>query len=313
MTDPTNVQPANRSLIARLFLTPDENRLRAGWRLLVHLIILWLLVLIFTIIIGFLAVNSEVTFSFETQLFLGQLAFGLAIFLSVYIARGYFDRRTMTSLGLSWNRRAILDLVTGVGIALVMFLIIFTLFLVLGWLQIDALGWQTKPIAEVLSGLAFYLALFILIAFQEELLARGYWLQNIAEGTRFWLGFLLSSVIFAVLHFLNPGSSWASTVGIFAAGLFLAFSYAITRQLWLPIGLHFGWNFFEGPIFGFPVSGLDTGGLISHTIRGPELITGGVFGPEAGLIQVPAMLVGLLLIWLYARRYPQKTDFQEEH
>jgi membrane protease YdiL (CAAX protease family) len=87
-----------------------------------------------------------------------------------------------------------------------------------------------------------------------------------------------------------------SFIGLVAAGLFLAYAYVITRQLWLPIGLHIGWNFFEGNVFGFPVSGLETFKLITLRVHGPELWTGGAFGPEAGLIVFPALLLGLGLM-----------------
>ena len=93
-----------------------------------------------------------------------------------------------------------------------------------------------------------------------------------------------------------------TATGLTLAGLFLAFGYTQTRQLWLPIGLHIGWNFFEGTVFGFSVSGMDWPTLILQRPQGPELITGGAFGPEAGLIQLPALIIGGLLIYFYTRR-----------
>jgi membrane protease YdiL (CAAX protease family) len=110
-------------------------------------------------------------------------------------------------------------------------------------------------------------------------------------------------VIFSLFHLANPGMSWISTLGLFLAGLFLAYGYVATRSLWLPIGLHIGWNFFEGPFFGFKVSGLSGPVLIEHTVLGPDLVTGGIFGPEAGLVLVPALLVGTLLIYLIYQRH----------
>jgi membrane protease YdiL (CAAX protease family) len=89
---------------------------------------------------------------------------------------------------------------------------------------------------------------------------------------------------------------------LIGAGLFLAFGYLRTRQLWLPIGLHIGWNFFEGPVFGFAVSGTGSFTLIRQVPTGPDLLTGGAFGPEAGLIVIPALLLGGLLIYWYTRK-----------
>jgi hypothetical protein len=102
-----------------------------------------------------------------------------------------------------------------------------------------------------------------------------------------------------LLHLFNPNATWISAAGIFFAGLYLAYGYVRTRQLWLSIGLHIGWNFFEGVVFGFPVSGLAIYPLIRIEVHGPEIWTGGAFGPEAGLIVLPSLILGALLIYLY--------------
>jgi len=99
----------------------------------------------------------------------------------------------------------------------------------------------------------------------------------------------------------NPNATWVSAAGIFFAGIYLAYGYIRTRQLWLPIGLHIGWNFFEGVVFGFPVSGLDIYALLRIKVSGPELWTGGAFGPEAGLIVLPSILLGVIFIYWFTR------------
>jgi membrane protease YdiL (CAAX protease family) len=100
-------------------------------------------------------------------------------------------------------------------------------------------------------------------------------------------------------HAANPSLSWEHWRG--CRGLFLAFGYLRTHQLWLPIGLHIGWNFFEGTVFGFPVSGLGYFRLIEQTSLGPEIATGGAFGPEAGLVILPVTLLGAVLIYVFTR------------
>jgi membrane protease YdiL (CAAX protease family) len=110
---------------------------------------------------------------------------------------------------------------------------------------------------------------------------------------------MISSAAFGLAHLTNPGATGAAAAGILGAGLFLAFGWARTRRLWLPIGLHLGWNLFEGPVFGFPVSGTSSFRLIHQTVDGPTAVTGGPFGPEAGLIILPALLLGTALVWVY--------------
>jgi hypothetical protein len=108
--------------------------------------------------------------------------------------------------------------------------------------------------------------------------------------------------VFGLLHATNPNASWISTLNLILAGLFLGLGFVLTGELAIPIGLHITWNFFQGNIFGFPVSGMKSGvSLISIQQGGPNLLTGGAFGPEAGLVGIFAILVGSILIMLYVR------------
>jgi membrane protease YdiL (CAAX protease family) len=151
----------------------------------------------------------------------------------------------------------------------------------------------------VIKNTLLFFAIFVLVGWNEELLSRGYHLQTIASGLNLFWGVTISSAIFGLLHIFNPGATWISTIGIFLAGLFFAYGYLRTKQLWLPMGMHLGWNFFEGVVFGFPVSGLDIYPLARVQVHGPELWTGGSFGPEAGLIVLPSLVLGIILIYLY--------------
>jgi membrane protease YdiL (CAAX protease family) len=174
---------------------------------------------------------------------------------------------------------------------------IFLFELVMGWLEINEFVWTKKSVGEWIPNLGLWLVVYIVVGFQEELLSRGYHLQNLVEGLNLPLGILFSSSTFALLHLTNPSFSLLSFLGLLASGLFLAYAWVRTRQLWLSIGLHIGWNFFEGNVFGFPVSGTDTFRLIKIETTGPVLITGGDFGPEAGLILLPALAVGTFFIY----------------
>ena len=178
-----------------------------------------------------------------------------------------------------------------------------------GWLQVESFAWQAESGGSIAASILVVLVVFFLGSWQEELLSRGYWLQNLSDGLNRSLGVLLSSAIFALGHLFNPNLSWLSFVGLFLSGLFLAYGYLRTEQLWLPIGLHLGWNFFEGTVFGFPVSGQYFYQLIRQTTSGPDLITGGVFGPEAGLILLPALLLGTAGVYLYTmNRKPTQQE-----
>jgi membrane protease YdiL (CAAX protease family) len=213
--------------------------------------------------------------------------------------RRYLDKRSIESLGLRLNRQTIVDLLAGIGITLVQMGLIYLLMSWLGWITFEGFAWEFDALSLVIENTLIFFAMFVLVGWHEELLSRGYHLQTIASGLNLLWGVIISSAVFGALHLGNPSANWISTTGIFLAGIFFAYGYIRTKQLWLPIGMHLGWNFFEGVVFGFPVSGLDIYALTRIQVHGPELWTGGAFGPEAGLIVLPALILGAILIYFY--------------
>jgi membrane protease YdiL (CAAX protease family) len=290
--------------IYHFFISRDEPRLRSGWRLLIHGLLLIFLTMIsaFIVFIGFMIFDRQFSLSMEGFPKYAEILISLpAILLATFIARTGLDHRSIQSMGLRFNRQMLMDLVVGFFIPLLLLGLIFFIEWGTGWLKIDATSLQTTQGSEWILGLMGSLGYFIVIGFQEELIFRGYQLHNLIDGLDLSKGLILSSAFFASAHLFNPHASLLSTLGIFASGLFLAYGWVRTHHLWLPIGLHIGWNFFEGAIFGFPVSGTDTFRLLTHTVSGPEVLTGGAFGPEAGLILLPALAIGSGLIWIYTR------------
>lgn len=299
MENPPSIQP--RSLFARIFFTPDERRLRSGWRLIGQSLLLLFLFVIFSAIFGVFTILLGAPTG-GNLLIIGQSVTFIAITVSVYLARRYLDRRNFVSLGFSWNSLAVRDLIFGLLLAGLMLGLVYLLEWALGWLSFDDYAWQEGDVSQLILGLGGMFLVFIFGAWQEELLSRGYWLQNMEAGLNLFWGVLISSTLFGLSHLGNPNVSWRAILGLILAGVFLAYAYLRTRQLWLPLGLHIGWNFFEGPVFGFPVSGLTINPrLLSFTIIGPDIATGGAFGPEAGLVILPVMALGALVITWYTR------------
>lgn len=300
-----------RGLLARIFVSPDEPRLRAGWRLVVHSVILVSLVGAASLAVAVpLAVFGFTDLDRLSELILPltSLAMLPAVTLATWSARRFLDRRSFASLGLKLGRRTWRDLLVGALIPAPLFAAVYAVFSALGWLEFDGWSWSQAQIPSALLSLFAIGLVFVAVGFYEELLFRGYYLQNLIDGTNLPLAVLISSALFSLAHLGNFSASWASTLGILLAGLFLTFAWVRGGSLWLPIGIHIGWNFFQGPVFGFAVSGTPTPTLIQHTVSGPTLITGGAFGPEAGLTVVPAMAVGSALIWLYTRARNHKTS-----
>jgi len=286
------------SIITRIFLSPEETRLRAGWRLLLQTILLVMLVVFLSLVVYIPATTIGIS---TDGLLFGQINEFITISLSVFLARRFLDRRSFSSLGFKIDWQALVDLFVGIVISATMMGLIYWAMITLSWTTFTGYIWQTQSGYMVMLNILQMLLVFILVGWNEELLSRGYHLQNLAEGTNMTWAVFLSSAVFGVLHWGNPNAAWNSVVGIFLAGIFLAFAYTRTRKLWLSIGLHIGWNFFEGVVFGFTVSGLDIYKLVHHTVTGPELWTGGAFGPEAGLIIFPALFLGTVLVIFYTR------------
>ena len=147
-------------------------------------------------------------------------------------------------------------------------------------------------------------AVAIMPAFTEELLFRGILFRWIEEFGGSWLALLATSALFGLAHIFNPNATWFSSFAIAVeAGILLGAAYMLTRNLWLVMGLHAGWNFTQGEIFDVPVSGVDEHGLVQAKLSGPEILSGGQFGLEGSIIAITiATALGICMIVLALKR-----------
>ncbi len=153
------------------------------------------------------------------------------------------------------------------------------------------------------EGVGFAAAASLAAGVGEELVFRGALYRIFEERFGTLAALLASGAIFGLMHAWNRGATWWSTIAIaLEAGILLGAVYALARSLWLPIGLHFGWNFAEGGIFSAAVSGGNTQGLIDAKLSGPTMLTGGVFGPEASIEAVALCLIAAIVILFLAIR-----------
>ncbi len=315
-----------------LFRNSSEKRLRAFWRLLLQYTLYSYLTTVLVIVpsLVFLAVSEGTVFGESTgaaraaspALFVsGYVASLVAVLASVWLAGRFLDRRPFSGFGLRPDRTWWPDFCFGLVLGALLMTAVFFVELAAGWITITGAFETVGEGNSFALSILFVLVAFMCVGFYEELLSRGYQLQNMAEGLNFpslgpkgavLLAWALSSVVFGLLHLRNPGTSLASTVNIAFAGLLLGAGYVLTGRLAIPVGLHATWNFFQGNVFGFPVSGIGPIGATFVSIEqgGPLLLTGGAFGPEAGLLGTAAMVVGSLLIWLWVRARHGKANIQ---
>lgn len=286
---------------SEIFISPTEDRLRCGWRVLLQAALFVVLLIAFVIAAAAFPYLFTIPNWLENEHLLAAFGVGVILLIisaSVLVARKCLDRRSFRSLGLQVNGWAQWEFLIGFAMMALVMGSIFGMQWALGWIRI-----RPAPAisGELVGHVAIWFVLFIPAAFGEELLFRGYWLQNLEDGLSEGWGVILSSIAFAIYHTANPGFGLPAFFGLFLAGVLLSYAYVRTRRLWLATGVHAGWNFFEGPVFGFPVSGLDMPKLIEHRSTGPWIWTGGDFGPEAGLIALPAMVLAACMISLFPR------------
>ncbi|MFH5883002.1 CPBP family intramembrane glutamic endopeptidase [Halalkalibaculum sp. DA3122] len=284
-----------------IFYNFEEQRLRAGWRLLLQF-----LLMIFLLYAGQMLISYGTD---QPGFLLGRLPGAFAFVLSTWIAVRFLDNRPFAALGLAFDKRWWSELGVGIGMGALAMGCIFVLQLLMGWLTFSGFGWERAWSVAYPLPLLGYLAGMLLVGFYEELMFRGYQITNMIEGfsyskksytTVVFLAIAVSSILFGIMHAGNPNASAVSTVNIILAGIVLALPYLFTGSLALSCGIHAAWNFFQGGIFGFPVSGSPSrSSLLQVNETGPDLFTGGRFGPEAGLLG----LIGLCLIVLMTYQY----------
>lgn len=304
-----------------LFWNQAENRLRAGWRVLIHLVcylyapplLNWLIGDAISLTLARhlpeLAPASDRITHFALRL--------IAVLISTWLVVRFIDRRAWSDMGLQLDRPWWNDLFFGLGLGALLMIFVFAVEYVAGWVKIDELFSVDEKATPFIIALIGPIVVSLVISIIEEILARGYQLRNLAEGLNIpqfgaaravILSWIVSSSLFGLLHIFNPNATWLSIVYLTLTGMFFGLGYILTGRLGLPIGLHFAWNFVQGNVFGFPVSGNIFGGatVVAITQGGPPLWTGGAFGPEAGLIGIAAIFLGsLLTIWWVGARYKQ--------
>ena len=237
----------------------------------------------------------------------------LGVLASVWIAARFLDHRDVADFGIRIDRAWWRSLAGGFFLGALLMTSIMAIELAAGWIRItDTFAVHAAGVSLALA-VSFSIVKVLCVGIYEELVSRGYLLRNLAEGLSLPLAVIVSSAIFAVLHATNDNATIFSTLGLFVNGLLFAAARLIAGRLSAAIGLHIAWNFFQGVVFGFPVSGDKEGAsLIAIEQRGADFITGGAFGPEAGLVGIAASLIGIGLLML-CRVSPLAFRRRERH
>lgn len=228
----------------------------------------------------------------EVMMLVAALGFG-AYAIRHWRARG---QSVVQGLGLRWDACAGRDLAAGTAIAALAMLGIFVVERALGGIRATPVpAWSLGELGSWFIGKAA-------VSLKEEFLMRGLLLSGLvlALRGRRALAVLLAALAFGAIHMSNPGATPLSVFGNAVGGVIYCLAFLLAGSLWLPVGLHFAWNFVQGPVLGFPVSGMAAGGLQHVHDLGPAWLTGGAYGPEAGLVGFLSrfVIIALMLLWL---------------
>jgi membrane protease YdiL (CAAX protease family) len=297
-----------------IFWNAGEGRLRTLWRLLLQVVFMAVLGLAPALAVGkslgalhrrglFLPGLGQESFNAVVNMIVGPML-TVGIICSVALAGRWLDRRPWREFRPQLDKSGWAGLGLGFGISALVMALLFAVESMAGWVNVTGTAVVNAAGMSLGLGLGLCLVKALCVGTYEEFLSRGYHLRNLIDGVGLSGALVISSAVFALLHLVNDNASVLSTLGLFVNALFFASAVLATGRLTTAIGAHIGWNLFEGTVFGFPVSGdKEPASLIGLQQHGPELWTGGDFGPEAGLLGILASLLGIgIMVALASRR-----------
>lgn len=280
--------------VKTIFFNAD-HRLRNGW---------WML-----IFVGFVVATHFV----YTPLVHGLRNLGLAkewlepasfvFILGVTWVCTLLRKEPLSSVGFRLDRRWLKESAVGLVLGMASMLLAVALIWAVGGVHLEL-----NP-TRSLGALAYGFYMFAFVALFEETLFRGFLFQRLLDGTGIWVAQIALGLLFALGHWNNPGMAGATklwaTLDIFIGAVLLGVAYLRTRSLALPVGLHLGWNWMQGHVLGFGVSGVALQGWFHPVFLGKaEWLTGGSFGPESSVFAVVADLITLVLLWRWKGSAP---------
>ena len=296
--------------VAKYIFINEEGEFRSGWRVLAFFICFIICTaLLFSLTRAFATLFPSLSslviepsseyINRDVLIYLGvsnarNLA---AAALSSAICAKILERRSFGSIGFRFHREWARDFLLGSLMGASALAIVVGIGVGFGAIGFDVL---TRNWKSLLAGFLVTSAFFVIAGATEELLFRGFPFQALVHNLGAARAITITSILFGLAHISNPSASTFSTINTILAGVWLGLAYLRTRSLWLPTGLHWSWNFAMVFVFGLPVSGFTTLGQLSWlrgTIGEPAWVSGGSYGPEAGLAATAGLILSTLAIY----------------
>lgn len=254
----------------------------------------------------FLALRNIPLFSNNKDLLSLLITLFSFVFISllVFFRVKVIEKRSFSSIGFNknnWLKKYSLGFLIG----LAMMSIIVLILLPFGYITVDKNPIQPVGVSAIASVLVILFG-WIIQGATEEIVTRGWLLNILSTKYNIGVGLLISSTLFGLMHLTNPNVNYIAVINIILVGLFYGLYVIKTNDLWAVCGMHSAWNFAQGNLFGFEVSGLDVsvGSLIDLNLVGSDFVTGGIFGPEAGITATFILLASIgILLFIDKKRY----------
>ncbi|HLH32595.1 MAG TPA: type II CAAX endopeptidase family protein [Terriglobia bacterium] len=259
----------------------DKNEVRAGFKFAIYVgffLIFWVATGLALSIVVY-QFPDVFTYNQLAVLALNEIALLVPAVVAMALTIRFVDHRPRQAFGIAFLPRWQCLLIFGLLLAAGMLGVLLVFCKIAGQLSIQWTGGQTSS-----GKLAATFGLLFLAALNEELVFRCFPLQLLMDGMGEWPGMIAMSILFGAVHMNNPNASVLGTVNTMLAGVLLSLAYARTRSLWLPYAIHVGWNLGLGFVLGFALSGLDIASLWTTNVTGSDLLLGGKYGPEGGLV-----------------------------
>ena len=245
--------------------------------------------------------NDEITMKL---MFVSQMVMIIAVIGATWLVLRVIDRLPFSILGISIRGRGP-DIFYGLAAALAIFAVGFSFSCGVGLVVIDGFAFD-------LWALCYSFIFYLAVSISEEIMCRGYILGRLLQANvnRF-LALFISSLIFAIFHMFNPNITILAFINILIAGCMMGVVYLYTRNLWFPISLHLFWNWIQGPILGYDVSGMKlTPTLINITLPADNVWNGGMFGFEGSVVCTILMLIFIACVIFYFQKKIKRENSQ---
>ncbi len=294
-----------------MILKNKYNEVRSVWKILLVFLLSYTLMLgtsmLIGVIIGILLLikgnsdylmnfNTESTAEYELIFQVSTSLSNILFIISCIIIWKIFEKKKINKMGITSIKNGYKELGIGLILGAITMSIVAISIIAIG--NVKLVNSISKP--QISISLLYGLISFIFVGFGEEILSRGYIMSVLKQTRNIWLILIGPALIFAALHLGNEGIDVLSFINLFLVGVLFAYMFMKSKNIWMPIGYHITWNYFQGYIWGFGVSGISVDGLYKIENVTNNIINGGAFGPEGGIIvTIVTCLMFIFVYWFY--------------